>query len=132
LWVWLAVLLAGCGGGPGAQADPLANTRWRLAAIGGADLPALASTPVTLEFDGEGKAGGNSGCNSYGGSYEASGERITFRDIASTLMACTDPGVMELEQAYLAALNTAERFEVSETGLTIWYAGGETLSFTRQ
>lgn len=105
----------------------LGGTRWRLTGIGPAAAPRLLQDEVeiTLILEPGGNAGGSSGCNSYGGEYEASGGEIRFRNIAGTLMACTDAGVMDLEQAYLNALNSAQRFELTGSLLVIDFAGGK-------
>jgi heat shock protein HslJ len=47
-----------------------------------------------------------------------------------TLMACTDPGVMDQESAFLGALGSAESFELSGGRLQIITSDGKTISFT--
>lgn len=106
--------------------DSLVNTSWQLTAFGpaAAALPVVPDSTVTLEFSADGMAGGNTGCNSYGGDYTAEGDTLSFGEMVSTLMACADETVMAQEQAYLAALQTANRFEVTADQLTIWYDEG--------
>lgn len=108
---------------PSAATNPLVGTAWQLIATGEGDLdaPVTASVPVTLEFDATGQVGGNAGCNTFGGSYTVDGETIELGEIFSTLMACAEMNVMELEQRYLDALNTANRFAIESDQLTIWY-----------
>lgn len=105
---------------PGAT---LENSKWRLTLFGApdAETPVVAGSTVTLEFGADGKAGGSAGCNTYGGSYEVQGDQLIFGEIASTLMACADQAVMEQEMAYLAALQSAGRFEVNGDMLRLWY-----------
>lgn len=125
-----AAAIAACSVLPGAPTeDPdqaLGGTRWRLTGIGptGAPRPLHGKVEITLAFEPGGMAGGSSGCNSYGGEYEVSGVEIRFRNIAGTLMACTDAGVMDLEQAYLSALNRADRYELTGSRLVIDFAEG--------
>ncbi len=103
--------------------DALAGTHWQLVSFGlqGTPTPALPAAQVTLEFEAGGQAGGSGGCNSYGGSYQVQGNTLTFSQIISTLMACTDNQVNRQEQRYLKALQTAGAFEVAGDRLTIWY-----------
>ncbi len=117
-------LLAACGGG--AFKDPLNGTTWILTSIDN-KLP-IEKTSVTVEFT-DGKIGGSSGCNSYGGSYEIKGEKITTDSIAMTLMACVDPGVMEQEQAFLGYIQDAQTFKLSEGQLQIFRSDGKSLTF---
>ncbi|HXF64154.1 MAG TPA: META domain-containing protein [Caldilineaceae bacterium] len=110
---------------PGAEetADPLANSEWRLVSMGAADSPApvIGEDAITLSFA-DGQAGGHSGCNEYGGSYQVENGALVFGEIVSTLRACVDEAVMQQEQQYLGALRAAGRFERTEEGLTIRYA----------
>jgi len=110
---------------PGAG-DTLANTRWRLVSFGepGDETPVVAGSTVTLEFEANGQVGGSGGCNSYGGKYQVQDGTISFGEIVSTLMACTDERVMQQEQQYLGALQSAGQFELAGQRLTIQYNGG--------
>ncbi|MCA9910775.1 MAG: META domain-containing protein, partial [Anaerolineae bacterium] len=105
------------------EGNPLVGTSWQLTAMGpnGTETSVVADSTVTLEFSADGQAGGNTGCNSFGGDYTVDGETITFGELVSTLMACADIDVMNQEQQYLAALNSADRFAVNGDQLTIWY-----------
>jgi heat shock protein HslJ len=146
LWIALlvlAALAAGCTGAASGSnssnsasgaANSLANTKWRLMSLGspGATMPGLETAKITLEFDGQGKAGGNSGCNSYSGGYSVDGDHIRFSEMVSTMMACADNNVMQLEQSYLQALASAGTFAMSNDTLTIHYGQNATLDFVRQ
>ncbi|MGH2607205.1 MAG: META domain-containing protein [Anaerolineales bacterium] len=115
----LAVLLQGRSSGD------LAGTRWSLVALNGrAPLP--ASGPITLEFEIGGRAGGNSGCNSYGGTYVARGGSLTFGEMVSTLRACVDPSLNDQEAAFLRALAAVTAYEMSEDQLILRDAAGAT------
>lgn len=123
---------AGTTATPPQSANPLAKTHWTLETFGEPDAhtPVIAGTTVTLEFDAQGQAGGSGGCNSFGAPYSLEGDTISFDQITSTLMACTQAGVGEQETNYLEALRTASRFEVGGDRLTIWYGDGtSTLDF---
>lgn len=112
--------------------DNLANTQWVLTSFGatGTESEVVGESAVTLEFSSDGQAGGSGGCNSYGGSYTVEGNTITFGEIASTLMACADPALMDQETQYFAALQTASTYEIDGDTLTITYDGG-VLTFSR-
>lgn len=120
----LLFLLSACS--VAAFKDPLNGTSWTLTSID--NTPPLGNASVTVEFTG-GKIGGSSGCNSYGGSYKVSGQKISTDSIAMTLMACMDPGVMEQEQAFLEYLQDAQTFKLDEGQLQIFRSDGKSLSF---
>jgi putative lipoprotein len=120
----LLFLLASCGGIT--LNDPLNGTAWTLTSIN--NSPPLENTTVTVEFK-DGKIGGSSGCNSYGGFYKVSGEKITTDSIAMTLMACMDQGVMAQEQAFLEYLQEAQAFKLNEDQLQILSSNGKSLTF---
>ena len=69
-------------------------------------------TEITANFGEEGQLAGNSGCNSYTAAYETDGDSITITMGGLTLMACEE-SVMEQEQEYLAALETAATYKIS-------------------
>lgn len=119
---------------PGAGGE-LENSAWILVSMGPPDgqLAALDGEPVTLQFEPGGAAGGNSGCNTYGGQYSVSGDTISFSNIVSTMMACVDQGRMDQEQTYITALQAAERFELSGDELRIFYNDDQgVLTFTAE
>jgi putative lipoprotein len=129
----LVIVLTACipntGGEPTQPAGiELEGTRWLLESIG--NTPLVAGSEVTLQFDVDNQAGGNAGCNSYGGTYTLTGDQIEFTEIASTLMACVDESMMDQESAYLQALNSAQQVSVEGDRLTIRYEGGQ-LNFVR-
>jgi heat shock protein HslJ len=108
---------------PGDAVASLENVRWELVSWGspGAETPVIEGSTVTLEFSASGEVGGSGGCNSYGGNYEVQENRLVFGEIVSTLIACADQAVTEQEMQYLAALQSAGRYEISNGMLTIWY-----------
>lgn len=143
----LLLLAAGCGrpdGGtaaaptqpqpapsaPPASADPLDGSKWALQSYGPAGQPKQAAGQATAEFAG-GKISGNSTCNSFSGSYTASGTSLKLGELISTMMACADPALMQQESDYVNALGTTRGFVLAGDQLTLSYDGGE-LRFTRQ
>ena len=106
----------------------LAGTEWRLVSLGpsGAETDIVAGTTVTANFGEDGRVGGSTGCNSYGGTYEVRGETISFGRLVSTRRACLDQNANEQERRFLAALEAANRFRLSANRLTIFSDRGRT------
>ncbi len=113
---------------------PLPGTRWQLVSYGAPDdrISVIKDSTIVLEFGEDGRAGGSSGCNRYGGSYILQGATITFGELFSTRMACADSAVMAQEQAYLAALRAATGYTYTGDWLTIHYGEGQQLVFWAQ
>ena len=126
--ILFSIFLAACA--PSAS-NQLTGTSWLLVSLDGNTQvgEALGGQPVTLGFTSSTEAGGSGGCNSFGAKYEASSTgSISFSEIVSTLMACTQEGVGDVETAYLDALNAADHYEIAGTTMTIT-GGGHTLEF---
>jgi heat shock protein HslJ len=100
----------------------LTGTEWRLVSLGpsGAEEEVVRGTTVTLKFGEDGRASGSTGCNSYGGTYEVRGDRISFGRLISTKRACLDQNANQQEQQFLAALESANRFRLTSDRLTIF------------
>jgi heat shock protein HslJ len=120
---WIAILLVACGGTGG---DPLNGTAWELYSIG--QYSPVPGSRITVNFE-DGQVSGNGGCNSYSGEYQVHGDRIEFGMLASTLMACADPAMMEQETIFMGALGDARSFEIVDGQLQIHGSDGETLTF---
>jgi heat shock protein HslJ len=59
-------------------------------------------------------------------------ELLTFKEVTSTLIACSDQAINDQEGQYLRALQTASRFAINGDTLTIWYhEEGGVLNLTR-
>jgi heat shock protein HslJ len=103
--------------------DPLAGTRWKVVNLNNgkdAVVGVIAGTTITLEFDTTGRVSGNAGCNTFSASYRVSGNALTIEPPAATAKTCETPeGVMQQEQQYLAALQNAAIFEISNNTLII-------------
>jgi len=134
LILFAALLLAACAA-PGSGA--LAGTSWVLQSLDDSNQvgAALGGQPITLQFTSANEMGGFGGCNSYGGSYRAGSAGISFRDIVSTLMACADENMTNVESAYFQALSAADSYAITlcescanEQTLTLT-GGGHTLVF---
>jgi heat shock protein HslJ len=117
-------LLTACSGSN--QRDALDGSAWVLSSLDG--KPPLQGSQVTIKFS-EGKLSGSSGCNSYSGSYEVKGDKFNTGQMAMTLMACVDAGMMEQEQEFMATLADASSFELGNGQLRIFRPDGKALVF---
>jgi heat shock protein HslJ len=106
-----------------AQSQELSGTSWEATGYNNgrqAVTSVLAGSTITAEFGKDGNLSGNSGCNSYNGTYKVTGSQIEIGPLASTRMACGDPvGVMEQEAQYLAALESAATYQIEGTRLEL-------------
>ncbi|HET7235493.1 MAG TPA: META domain-containing protein [Actinomycetota bacterium] len=124
----LAILLVACGGdddGGSDEQDPanLEGKSWVLTQM----LDAQGDTQivdigVNAEFDGS-SISGVSGCNRYNGSYEATGDQISFGPIGGTQMAC-EPDVMAIEARYLELLGGVASYRVEGRSMSMNDAEG--------
>ena len=108
----------------------LVGVRWVLVSYmdaAGEMVDALPDQEATAEFAADGKMGGNGSCNQYFASYTVDGDNLTISQAGSTMMACTDEGVMEQEAAFLAALQTAATFAIDGEQMQIMNGDGETV-----
>jgi heat shock protein HslJ len=78
----------------------------------------IIGSEITANFGEDGQLIGNAGCNNYSAQYETQGDNINIETAEVTEMACLEPeGVMEQEQLYLAALETADTYKIE--GMTM-------------
>ncbi len=105
--------------------DPsLEDTGWILALLSGEEP--LAGSHITLNLGQEG-FDGFSGCNTYGGEYEAaSNGTLNTGPIFQTAMECETPALTEQEGRYVEALRNSASYRVSADRLEIDNAAGET------
>jgi heat shock protein HslJ len=120
----LAVLLVGCSPSP-ADSPSLDGTQWVLVALEGE--PPLRGKAPSAEFSGD-QISGSAGCNHYFGTYAVSGDDITISDVARTEMYCMDPeGVMDQEEAFVAALTSAASYRLAGARLELLDATGSVI-----
>jgi heat shock protein HslJ len=106
----------------------LTGTTWKLGFYHdgkSAVVSILADTEITAVFGDDGKVTGSAGCNDYTASYTIEGEAITFGPAATTRKMCAEPeGIMEQENAYLAALELATAHQIKGDKLELTGADG--------
>lgn len=126
--------LAACDGSSGAPRTSALEHRWILTAFGrgSADRPA-AAPPAELTLAAGGKLRGDTGCNSFGGSWSLSGDTLRLGEVAMTLRACVgDDGATAQEEAITRALSATKTATVDGDRLTIRATDGSaTLEFVR-
>jgi heat shock protein HslJ len=107
---------------------------WRLVALleGGKRVPVLADTAVTLEFAGQ-NVGGSAGCNRYNATYTADGDHLSVTPPRQTRMICPSPaGAMEQEGRFLATLQTASAYRLTDDRLELLDADGSPIGVFRR
>jgi heat shock protein HslJ len=99
----------------------LVGREWRLVSMGpvGNETDVIPGTRPTLSFGEDRRASGSTGCNSFSGTYEVNGDRISFGRLVSTRRACLDQRANQQEQRYLSALESANRFRIIANRLTL-------------
>jgi heat shock protein HslJ len=78
-----------------------------------------------------GRLAGFAGCNNFSGSYTLDGDQLKIGPVASTQMACPEPG-SSVETAFHKALSGTLRYAVDGARLTATTAAGDTLRFQRE
>ena len=121
-------LLMACG----SEGNPLADTEWRLVALGDANAPAeVVGGDPTAKFTTATDMTGWTGCNSYGATYSARESELRLDDLTWTEAGCPSQALFRQEQRMQDSLATVERFEVSAKRLTLHSEGGQALVFER-
>lgn len=88
--------------------------------------------PVTLDFA-SGKVGIGNTCNRMSGGYKPGNKKVTIDKLASTLMACTDPKLMALDQEVSKRLSGDLPLRMAKGAtrqLELRTAAGDVLVFT--
>lgn len=118
LAILIAATIAACApttSGAGSEGFDLAGSEWGLES--GADKP-------FIQFSADGKFNGNGGCNGFGGTFEQSGNQLSFGPIMSTKMACLD---MNTETEFFLALDQTRSFEGDHLLVVLKSESGEAL-----
>lgn len=111
-----------------ASSASLENTDWKLTHLGEAVVTAASQQwePYFVLSSKSHRVSGSGGCNSLTGSYELNGDKLTFSQMASTLMAC--PEGMDTEKAFLGALTEAKTWKITEQQLELFDVRGNILA----
>lgn len=110
--------------------NPLAGTSWLVTGYNngsGGVASVLEGTSLTMSFGTDGELHGSAGCNSYSAIYSVEGSTLSIGPMTSTNQTCSEPeGVMQQEQAFMAALGSAATYGISGNQLTIQNGSGAT------
>lgn len=123
-----AVALSACA----ANGASLTGTTWKLASYGPkvAQTAAASDVDTSLVIGADGKLSGNMGCNSMGGEFTVSGDKITFKNVYATEMACDEPRMLQEGAAFKVLQGTAT-YKVDGDVLTVTSSDGlDVLTFT--
>ncbi len=105
---------------PGGSAAGLADKKWFLNSIGANGNP-IEADDVFVVFDpAKGSAGGNSGCNVFGGSYSTKYLTLSITDIVSTMRACEEGDKMQVERDLHEGLRNANRYQITGSEMTLY------------
>jgi heat shock protein HslJ len=114
-------------------ATALVGTQWEVTFYNngrGGYTSVLLDTQLTALFGEDGSLTGSAGCNNYTSSFQvedptADSGSISIGPAATTRMMCAEPeGIMDQEQAYLAALQSAASYTIEGDQLELTDAGG--------
>ncbi|MCP4406437.1 MAG: META domain-containing protein, partial [Gammaproteobacteria bacterium] len=110
-----------------ANRTPIEDTQWKLISHGSVTEPQapFEGTEFTARFLREaltpsGFVEGSTGCNNYNATYTANLAEIKVNLPQKTRNSCVD-GVLEMEQAYFLALNSAREYRILGNTLQIPY-----------
>lgn len=112
-----------------AATPPILDTAWTVTDIGGAAI--VPHTSPNMTIDGDMRAGGTGGCNSWFAQAMLDGRTLRFGGVTSTRKACGG-AVDAQEKAFFAALAAAASWQLSGDTLTLYGEdGGHQMSLHR-
>jgi uncharacterized lipoprotein YbaY/heat shock protein HslJ len=105
--------------------EPLENTYWKLTRLG--DTPVTVAPkqrePHFVLNPQSRRVAGSGGCNRLTGSYELNGDALTFKQMATTMMACLEG--MDTEKAFKDTLGQVKKWKIAGQHLELFDAGGK-------
>ncbi|MDU9049914.1 MAG: META domain-containing protein [Candidatus Electrothrix sp. Rat3] len=109
----------------------IADNRWYLIEVGGKMLEpeTVSKSPFIKVQSGEQLIQGSAGCNNFTGSWLFANNEFVFSRIAATRMAC--PVGMEMEDAFLQALDNTRRYTIKGDTLRLHDQRGKVLARLR-
>lgn len=140
LMVYVAIALLGCLvlmvvfiNVPGTRASAgaaMTRTGWQLQSCAdntGVMITATSGPAITAMFSTNGRVDGFAGCNHYSATYLTRDYSIAISPAATSMMFCTGPGIMDLEQAYLSDLEKSVELRITESYLKMYDRTGKPL-----
>jgi heat shock protein HslJ len=116
-------------GRPVADNLSLEDRKWVLTAAGGTAIPRLKEEPFIVFDQSKASAGGNTGCNVFGGSYSAMGSELRITETISTMRACIEDERMQVEREFLDGLRRTDRYEIRVNKLMLYQGRNLLLTF---
>jgi len=120
-------------GGRQAHADappqrPLRNTYWKLVRLGESPVEVVdqQQEPHLILAADQPRVSGSGGCNRLAGEFVLDGDKLSFRGLAGTMMACLRG--MEQEGHFLEALGKVARYRITGNDLDFLDAAGAVLA----
>ncbi|MGI9367186.1 MAG: META domain-containing protein [Rhizobiaceae bacterium] len=121
----LAVALAFCwvaGGSSVSHAASLAGSEWSPSS----QASNTSEKQQFIQFQSEGRVSGFAGCNRFFGSYESSGDSLSFGVLGATKMMCP-PEAMDQEQTLFENLSRVATYQRDQQRLTLIDKDGITI-----
>ena len=119
-----------------AVSQDLAGSSWDVISYNngkGGVVSLIIGTEISANFGEDGQLTGRAGCNDYFASYETDGDQITIGLPGVTQKFCSEPeGIMEQEQAYLAALQTAATYNIQGADMDMRTEDGAGVAFYKR
>ena len=123
--VGAALLLAACGRDASTTDNPLAGSTWEMTAVRDDELVGANPTSIVVaEFDAD-TVSGFAGCNDYRFSYSIDGASVSLDDLSVTGRACKPTDFAPQEDAFLAAMSAAARFDLTDDELALTDENGD-------
>lgn len=117
-------------GSTGNSSMKLEDKKWILETAGNTRI---SKTDAFLVFDKmKQSAGGNTGCNVFGGNYSAANAKIEFTEIISTFRACVEDERMKIEREFLNGLQAADNFVIKNEKLHLYNGKKLLLTFSAE
>ncbi|MBL8017365.1 MAG: META domain-containing protein [Ignavibacteria bacterium] len=113
----------GCSSSDGTgDKSALTGTEWVLFEMDGVKYEPASGKSVTLKLDSKEKSvSGKAPCNTYGGPYTKSSNKLSFGGLYSTEMACDD---LDKETIFFKQMQKAFAYQISGDKLYLFDSGG--------
>ncbi len=116
-------LVAACGGDPPAG-DALDGSSWEMTWVWNGELASADPTVMVTSTFAHGEVGGSDGCNRYTLRYAVEGSAVSFDDLIITGAACGPVDRVAQADAFIAAVQSASAFSVTDDSLELLDVAG--------
>jgi len=123
LIILISALITGCSSSDNSgDNSALTGTEWVLFEMDGVKYEPASGKSVTLKLDSKEKSiGGRAPCNTYGGPYTKSSNKLSFGNLFSTEMACDE---LDKETAYFKQMQKVFAYQISGDKLYLFDSTG--------